>query len=56
MNLENFIENVIKLTQDIEIRQELEKGLKIQITIGKEKINFIVLRPEIVQKEDKERT
>ena len=50
MKLEDVIHRVMELLQDSEIRKELDKGLKIQLTIGKGKTKVIALRPEAVRK------
>lgn len=54
MNIHDFIEEVIELSQDAGIMQELGKGLRIQITIRKSKMKFIVLMPIMVQKDNGE--
>lgn len=46
MNLEAFINRVIEITNDSEIRTQLEKGLKVQFNIGKEKTKVVALRPK----------
>jgi len=46
MNLEAFINRVIEITNDSEIRTQLERGLKVQFNIGKEKTKVVALRPK----------
>jgi hypothetical protein len=45
MNIEMFIEKIVQLTRDTEIRKELENGLKIKFTIDKERTDIVALRP-----------
>lgn len=46
MNLETFINRVVEIANDSEIRKELEKGLKIRFTIDKEHTDIVVLKPQ----------
>jgi len=45
MNIETFIEKVMQLTYDAGIRKELENGLKIKLTIDKERTDIVALKP-----------
>jgi hypothetical protein len=45
MNVETFINKVGEIASDSEFREELERGLKIQLTIDKEHTDIVVLKP-----------
>ena len=49
MNVETFIDKVMEIATDSEIERELEKGLKIQFTIGREKTKIVALKPKITR-------
>jgi hypothetical protein len=46
MNLETFIEKVMEIVNDSGIRKELENGLRIKLTIDKERTDIVALRPK----------
>ena len=46
MNVETFIEKIVQLTHEAGIKKELENGLKIKLTIDKERTDIVALRPK----------
>lgn len=53
MKLEAFIDKVTELANDSEIKKQLEKGLKIQLTISKDKANIVALKPKTTRQQSK---